>query len=403
MFEAHYFTDVLIFLFAAVLVAAISSRLKSSPILGYLVAGVIVGPWGMHLMRNVEGTKNVSELGLIFLFFAIGLGLPLHRLKTLRRYLFGLGGVQTGVTGIILGVIAYLFGLSPRAAFVVGASLSLSSTAVVLQLLSEANEVSAKHGRISVCILLFQDLAAILLLIVIEFMKPNSDQETSIYLVLVDFTKSIGGVLAVVLLGRFVIKPLYRLLGHSSTDQPDLFMAYTLLVILGVSMLSKRLGVSLEFSAFLTGIILADSEFRQKVEGVIRSFRGLLLGLFFVGIGMALNVKFMWEYLGTILMILLAVTPIKFGIVYVATRMFGSGHWPAFRTSMLIAPCGEFAFVLLVPAIAHKLVPHNVGQIMIMTAALSMMVTPFMAHIASRYAPSEEEDEDQSEDLKLKA
>lgn len=402
MFEAHYFTDVLIFLFAAVLVAAISARLKSSPVLGYLVAGILVGPWGMQLMRNVEGTKNVSELGLIFLFFAIGLGLPLHRLKTLRRYLFGLGGVQTVVTCVVLAVIAHFFGLSPRSSFVVGASLSLSSTAVVLQLLSEANEMSAKHGRISFSVLLFQDLAAILLLIIIEFMKPNSDVDTSIYLVMVDFTKSVGGVLAVVLLGRFVIKPLYRLLDRSS-DQPDLFIAYTLLVILGVSTLSKRLGVSLEFSAFLTGIILADSEFRQKVEGVIRSFRGLLLGLFFMGIGMAINIKVMWEYLGTIVIVLVAVIPIKFAIVYAATRMFKEDHWPALRTSVLLAPCGEFAFVLLVPAIAYKLVPQSVGQVMIMTAALSMMITPFMAQIASRYAPSEEEDEEPLEALKSKA
>lgn len=393
MFEAHYFTDVLIFLFAAVLVAAVSSRLKSSPVLGYLVAGILVGPWGMQLMRNIEGTKNVSELGLIFLFFAIGLGLPLHRLKTLRRYLFGLGGVQTVVTCVVLTVIAHFCGLSPRTAFVVGASLSLSSTAVVLQLLSEANELSAKHGRISFSVLLFQDLAAILLLIIVEFMKPDSDADTSIYLVMVDFTKSIGGVLAVVLLGRFVIKPLYRLLDRSS-DQPDLFIAYTLLVILGVSTLSKRLGVSLEFAAFLTGIILADSEFRQKVEGVIRSFRGLLLGLFFMGIGMAINIKVMWEYLGTIALVLVAVIPIKFAIVYVATRMFNEGNWPALRTSVLLAPCGEFAFVLLVPAISHKLVPQSVGQVMIMTAALSMMITPFMAQIVSRYAPSEEEDDE---------
>lgn len=402
MFEAHYFTDVLIFLFAAVLVAAVSSRLKSSPVLGYLVAGILVGPWGLQLMRNVEGTKNVSELGLIFLFFAIGLGLPLHRLKTLRRYLFGLGGVQTAVTCVVLAVIAHLFGLSPRSAFVVGASLSLSSTAVVLQLLSEAGELSAKHGRISFSVLLFQDLAAILLLIIIEFMKPNSDVDTSIYLVMIDFVKSVGGVLAVVLLGRYVIKPLYRLLDRSS-DQPDLFIAYTLLVILGVSTLSKRLGVSLEFAAFLTGIILADSEFRQKVEGVIRSFRGLLLGLFFMGIGMAINIKVMWEYLGTIVMVLLAVIPIKFAIVYAATRIFQEDHWPALRTSVLLAPCGEFAFVLLVPAIAHKLVPPAAGQIMIMTAALSMMITPFMAQIASRYAPSEEDDEEPTEVIKSKS
>lgn len=394
MFETQYFGDVLWFLFAAVLVSAISARLKSSPVLGYLMAGVIMGPWALNLIQNVENSRSISELGLVFLFFAIGLGMSIERLMILRRYLFGLGTLQVILTGSALIGVLYLLNLSWITSTIIASSLALSSTAIVLQLLSEANEMSSRHGRVTFSVLLLQDLAAILLLVLVDFIKPNPGDIGTITLtsVALNILKSAGGVVLMVILGRFVIRPIFRFLGDS--DQADLFMAFTLLVILGTSALSVKLGVSIEFAAFTIGLVLSDSEFRNRVENVIRSFRGLLLGLFFMGIGMSISITILWTYLGSIVGLMLIFIPIKFVIMYVSSRSFGLSHWVAMRVSTYIAPGGEFAFVILGPAIMHDLISAEAGNIAVLAAAISMMFTPLFDRLIRWSMPSEEEQDD---------
>lgn len=394
MHEAGFFSDVLWFLLAAVLVSAISGRLKSSPVLGYLVAGVVMGPWVLNLIQHVERSKNVSELGLVFLFFAIGLGMPLERLMILRRFLFGLGSLQVALTGIALSVFLSLLNLSTMTAMIVASSLALSSTAIVLQLLSESNEMSSRHGRVTFSILLMQDLAAILLLVWVDFLKPNmgAEEATTLMSVVINVLQSVGGVLLVALLGRFVIRPVFRLLDDS--DQADLFMAFTLLVILGTSAFASKIGISIELAAFTTGILLSDSEFRNRVENVIRSFRGLLLGLFFIGIGMSINIRLLWELLVPIVVLVIVFIPIKFVIMYISSRSFGLSHWVATRVSTYIAPGGEFAFVILMPAITYGLIPEETGNIAILAAAISMMCTPLLDRFVRWLMPVEEEQDD---------
>ncbi len=392
MFETGYFSDVLWFLFAAVLVSAISARLKSSPVLGYLFAGVAMGPWALRLIENVENSRSISELGLVFLFFAIGLGMSIERLLILRRYLFGLGTLQVAVTCAVLVGGFKLFGFSMLTSIIVASSLALSSTAIVLQLLSESNEMSVKHGRVTFSVLLLQDLAAILMLVLVEFLKPKTDSDaetiTLMYIAL-NILKSAGGVVLMVVLGRFVIRPIFRFLGD--TYQPDLFMAFTLLVILGTSALALKVGVSIEFAAFTIGLLLSDSEFRNKVENVIRSFRGLFLGLFFMGIGMSINITMLGTYFGSIIGLTFVFIPIKFLIMYLSSRSFGLSHWVSIRVSTYIAPGGEFAFVILGPAIAHHLISPEIGNIAVLAAAISMMFTPLLDRLVRWLMPVEEE------------
>ncbi len=394
MYEAQYFADVLWFLFAAVLVSAISARLKSSPVLGYLVAGVAMGPWALNLIQNVEKSRSISELGLVFLFFAIGLGMSIERLLILRRYLFGLGTLQVFLTTLGLMGVLHLFDLSLMTSAIIASSLALSSTAIVLQLLSEANEMSSRHGRVTFSILLLQDLAAILLLILVDFLRPNPDgvEDVTLMYVVMNVLKSAGGLVFMVVLGRFVVRPIFRFLGDS--DQADLFMAFTLLVVLGTGALAQKLGVSIEFAAFTIGLLLSDSEFRNKVESVIRSFRGLLLGLFFMGIGMSISISMLWTYLGSIIGLTLIFIPIKFIIMYISGRSFGLSHWVAVRVSTYIAPGGEFAFVILGPAIAYELISHENGNIVVLAAAISMMFTPLLDRLVRWLMPAEDEQDE---------
>lgn len=394
MFETQYFFDILWFLFAAVLVSAISARLKSSPVLGYLMAGVAMGPWALNLIEHVEKSRNIAELGLVFLFFAIGLSMSIERLMILRRYLFGLGTLQVVITGAALVGILRLFDLPLMTAMVIASSLALSSTAIVLQLLSESNEMSTRHGRVTFSILLLQDLAAILLLVWVDFLKPTPGQKEAITMVSVaiNVLQSAGGLILMVILGRFVVRPIFRFLGDSY--QADLFMAFTLLVILGTSALAQKVGVSIEFAAFTVGLLLSDSEFRNKVENVIRSFRGLLLGLFFMGIGMSISISMLWTFLGSILKLMAIFIPLKFIITYVLNRSFGLSHWVAVRVSTYIAPGGEFAFVILGPAIMYNLISEQVGNIAVLAAALSMMVTPLLDRLIRWLMPTEEEQDD---------
>lgn len=395
MLETGYFADILWFLFAAVLVSAISGRIKSSPVLGYLIAGVIIGPWGLDLIMNVDSSKSVSELGLIFLFFAIGLGMSFERLIILRKYLFGLGSIQVAVTGVVLGGLLSLLKFQSIEAIVIASSLTLSSTAIVLQLLSESNEVSSRHGRVTFSILLLQDLAAILLLVWVDYLKPNSAGEAQTFTFLsvaISLLKSMGGLALVVVLGRFVIRPIFRFLGDS--EQSDLFMAFTLLVILGTSALSERIGVSTEFAAFTVGLLMSDSEFRNTVENVIRSFRGLLLGLFFMGIGMSISIDVLWAELGSILLMLAIFIPIKFVIMYISSRSFGLSHWVSMRISTYIAPGGEFAFVILGKAVLAHIIDPKLADIVVLASALSMMITPLLDKIVKWLMPAEDEQDD---------
>jgi monovalent cation:proton antiporter-2 (CPA2) family protein len=389
VFESHYFADILWFLLAAVIVSALSARLRSSPVLGYLTAGVFLGPWGFSLIQNVENSRSVSELGLIFLFFAIGLGMSIERLLILRRYFFGMGGLQCFLSTLVLSGLLYVGGIPLTAAVIIGSGISLSSTAIVLQLLSESGEISSKHGRVTFSVLLFQDLVAILLLVCVDYMSPDRATALSSFSLVFDMLKSVFGVILVIVLGRFVVRPLFKFLGDH--EQTDLFMAFTFLVILGTSFFANKFGVSTEFAAFVTGILLSDSEFRHSVESKIRSFRGLLLGLFFMGIGMNINTNLLMQNFGSIIGLVLLFVPIKFLISYLLGRSFGFSAWVSSKISLLIAPAGEFAFVVLGPAMLHGLISEQYGNIAMLVAGLSMMMTPLLDRIMHHFFPSEVE------------
>ncbi len=375
--------DAVYFLLTAIVVISVSNSLRLSTVIGYLVAGILLGPHGFQIITHVDGSRSLAEFGLVFLFFAIGLELPVARLLKLAKFLFGLGFIQVAATGAgLYGVFLWL-GLTVKTSLVLACGLSLSSTAVVLQVLSDGNEVFSKHGRISFSVLLFQDLVAVLMLVGVSAL--GSQEAFSQEQLLSDSFKAFLGLFVMVVLGRYLIPLLYKLVGEKS--QPDLFMAFTLFVILGVSMLAEKSKISMELGAFITGFLLAETDFRHKVEVEIRSFRGILLGLFFTGIGMKLDINIIKQNFHYIAAFLAIYIPAKFVLIYILTRLFRISHAPSMRISALLAPAGEFAFVILGPAMVTGILNPFWGQLSMAVAALSMLFTPFMYKLAKRWHP----------------
>jgi monovalent cation:H+ antiporter-2, CPA2 family len=372
-----------IFLVAAVIVVSISVKFKSSPIFGYLIAGIILGPYGLSLVKNPEQSKVLSELGLIFLFFTIGIGLPIERLRALRKYMFGLGSLQVLACTSVLSLLAYLtFDLYADGAFIIGAAMSLSSTAVVLQLLSEGNQLSARHGRISFSILLFQDIAVIIITVLLPFLQgyENSLISTLFSSVL----QTVLGLIGVMVLGRIVIRPLFKMIG--SFENSELFTAFTMAIILGTSLCTAKVGASTEIGAFIVGILLAETEYRHKIEQDTKPFKGLLLGVFFLSIGLSIDMKTVVNSYSSICVIVSIIVLIKYLIVYYLCNMFSSVNFNSVRVGSLIASSGELSFIILQPAIDLNIIPLEIGNKFMAASALSMALTSLFKSIGDKIA-----------------
>lgn len=382
MTHSEYLTDVLIFFMAAVIVVPLFHRLRSSPILGYLAAGTVIGPHGFALIGDTTAAHTIAEFGVVFLLFMIGLELSFGRLRALGGKVFGLGSLQVVVTGVIIGAIVLRFDVGLNAAVIIGAGLALSSTAFVLQLLVERGERATRFGLTTFSILLLQDLAVVPLLVFVTLLgTADSSFFGAFGLALLKGGEALA---LVILFGRYLLKPLYRMI--ASMRSPELFVSTTLLMILGMGWLMELAGLSMELGALLAGLLLAETEYRHQIEADIKPFRGILLGLFFITIGMSIDLGLIVDNLGLITLIVVSLMLSKTLITTVLCKIVGIPLSSSVRTGFALSQGGEFGFVLFGAAFAMGLIPANVMQLLLAVIAITMVATPLMFSIGNRIA-----------------
>ncbi|GKS69895.1 Kef-type potassium/proton antiporter, CPA2 family [Nitrosomonas sp. PY1] len=365
---------VLILLVTAVMAVVIFRLLKLPPMLGYLLVGVIIGPHALGWISEDEETRHLAEFGVVFLMFTIGLEFSLPKLVTMKRLVFGFGTAQVLCTVALVMGAAWLIGLDWYVGFVLGGALAMSSTAIVIKLLAERLELNSEHGTQIIGVLLFQDLMVIPLLVIVPALGSGFDSETSD--LLIAFVK-IAVVLAIIL---FLGQKLMRSWLHVVAQQrsPELFVLNVLLITLGLAWVTQMAGLSMALGAFLAGMLISETEYRYQVEEDVRPFRDVLLGLFFVTIGMLLDVQVLIENFFWVFVILLTLIVLKTALIIGLSRLFGADLSVAIRTGMNLAQAGEFGFVLLAQASALQLISSTVLQPVLAAMVLSLFIAPFL-------------------------
>lgn len=370
--------QIAIFLIAAIVAVPLSRKLGLGAVLGYLGAGMLIGPWGLKLIDNVETMLHVSEFGVVLLLFIIGLELQPSRLWILRKQVFGLGAAQVAATGLVLGLIALALGWTWQAALVTGIGLAMSSTAFVLQTLAEKKQLTTRHGRESFAILLFQDLAVIPLLAALPFLahslgKAGAASHGGGWL---DAFKALAIIAALVVSSRFLIRPLFRAV--ASFGGREIFTATALFIVIGVTLLMEVAGLTASLGAFLAGMLLADSEYRHELEADIEPFKGLLMGLFFIAVGMSANLGLLARQPLQVAAILLGMLAIKFAVLVLVSRIAGTQASSARKLGIALAQGGEFAFVLFGSAAGVGILPQPVAQLLVVAVTVSMLAAPLL-------------------------
>ncbi len=380
MHHSEYLTDVLIFLAASVIIVPIFRRFKASPILGYLAAGMVIGPYGFGLIGETEAAHTLAEFGVVFLLFMIGLEFSVARLKALRSTVLGLGSLQVAITGLVIFATAYAIGLTVPAAVVIGGGLALSSTAFVLQLLTERDERRTRFGLTAFSVLLLQDIAVVPLLILVAVLG-NAEASASQILLLIVIKGGLS-VICVLLFGRYLLQPLFKVIAAQRSS--ELFFAATLLVVLGTGWVVSLAGLSMEMGALLAGLILAETQYKHQVEADIRPFKGILLGLFFMTIGMSVNISFIfenWMLIGGLALGLLAAKTL---ITTALCRLVGIPTGISIKTGFALSQGGEFGFVLFGAALAIGVLGESTGQTLLAVIALTMAATPLMFYFGDQ-------------------
>jgi glutathione-regulated potassium-efflux system protein KefB len=370
-----------VFLLAVVLLVPLAQRLKMGAVPGYLLAGILIGPSVLGLLGNPDNVARLSEMGVVMLLFVIGLELSPRRLWTMRRALFGVGSLQVGLTAVVLSLLAYfLFGQSKAAAIVLGLGLALSSTAFGLQVLAERKDLGKPHGRLAIALLLFQDIAAIPLIAVVPLLggDVSTADEGSWPLLAVA-----GGIGVVIVFGRYLLTPVFKWTVGSGL--PELSTATALLVVLGTAWLMEHVGVSMALGAFLAGVLMADSPFRHELETQIEPIKGLLLGLFFVGVGMSADLQLLFGMPLIVLGLTLLLVVVKLPLLLVLGRTVGGlDHAQALCLAVVLASGGEFAFVVFKLALGHQVLTQQVHDLLVLAITLSMAVVPLVMMALAR-------------------
>ena len=368
-------SETAVFLAAAVVAVIISRRLKLGAVLGYLVAGIAIGPFGFALIGEVESVMHFAELGIVLLLFVIGLELQPSRLWVLRKSVFGLGSAQVLVSTVALGAAELAFGLEWRVALVIGLALSMSSTAFVLQVLAERRELTARHGRLSFSILLFQDLAVIPLLALIPLLGAGEGIPAGLQ-AWIAAGKAVVVIAAVIAAGRYLLRPVFQAIAASGIQ--EIFTAAALLTVIGTSLLMSSVGLSMSLGAFLAGVVLADSEFRHELEANIEPFKGLLLGLFFISVGMSVDLGILVAKPASVLGIAAGLMLIKAAVLLSIGLIAGYGMHSARNLAVALSQGGEFAFVLFALAVGSGVMAQSLVDMLVIAVSLSMATTPLL-------------------------
>ena len=356
---------------AAALAAPLGKQLKVGSVLGYLAAGIVIGPHALGIFTESENILNIAEIGVVMLLFLIGLELRPQRLWAMRMAVFGLGGAQVAVTAIVLGLILVNF-TDARSALFGGLALSLSSTAFVLQMLKERGELDTRHGRLAFAILLFQDIAAIPMIALVGLLSPEGTAAMSPW-------SAAGGLLAIaaiVLTGRFLLARLYRFV--AATGLQEAMTATALLTVIVIVILMNAAGLSAALGAFIAGLVLADSEYRHEIEANIAPFEGLLLGFFFVAVGMSLDLTLLARYPFAIALAVLGLVIVKVAVLWPLGRTMRLNLAGSRRLALALSQGGEFAFVLTAAAVAERAVSLTTANLIDVVVTLSMATTPFL-------------------------
>lgn len=391
--EIANYSDALVVLGTAAVIIPLVRKSGISPVLGYLLAGAVLGPLGLgSFIKQVPvlywftvvdeaHVAGIAELGIVFLLFMIGLELSFQRLKTMRRLVLGLGGLQVVLTSVVVAVIAALTGLPSNTAIVIGMSVSLSSTAIVLELLSNQGRLSSTVGRASFAVLLAQDIAVVPILMFIAIAGGETDGP--VWLSLVRALLQAGAAIAVIiLLGRIAAKPLFRLVG--STRSTEIFIAAVLFVIVGSGVIAHAAGLSMALGAFVAGILLAETEYGKAIEATVEPFKGLLLGIFFFTVGMAIDFR---QVLREPILLIACVAGLVFVKAVVLTalgRLFRLNWQCAIETGLLLGPGGEFAFVGLGMAAGLHLIDAKLSGFILAAIAITMALTPLLSSAGRR-------------------
>lgn len=362
-----------VILIAAVIALPLFKRLGLGTILGYLIAGLVIGPSVLGLVHDVDQLRHLSELGVVLLLFIIGLELQPSRLWALRKPVFGLGGFQVLTTALVIGGICLALDLSPLAALIASFGLAMSSTALALQTLAEKGQLTTQHGRTSFAILLFQDVAVIPAIALLPLLTSHGAAGTSTQ---ADLLTAVAVIIAIIVTGHFLLRPFFKFV--ATADSHDLFTAAALLVVVGTALLMHMAGLSMALGSFIAGMLLANSEYRHELEATIQPFKGLLLGLFFIAVGMSVNVQLIVDEPVTVVGLALGLVTIK------AALLFGLGRWHGLSTAsarslaITISQGGEFAFVLYELAANAGLLSRTTSTLLTAVVMVSMAITPVL-------------------------
>ncbi len=377
--ELNFLTFGLVLLSAAVLSVPIARRLGLSAIVAYLIAGIVIGPHGLAAFGTPESIIPVSELGVVMLLFLIGLELELGRLVALRRAIFGLGAAQLALTALAIGTLAYFVGLVDwRGAVVAGVALAMSATAIALEILEERGQLQQDYGQRAFAILLFQDMAVVPLLAALPLLaQAGGSTHTNIGDGLRAVALIVGAILLIVVAGRYLLNPFFRLLAQ--TGSREVMTAAALLVVLGAALIMQKAGMSMALGAFLAGVLLAESNYRHELEADIEPFRGLLLALFFMGIGMSIDLAIVRANVWLILVAAVVITALKAAIVWLLFRATCVREADALRAGSVLTAAGEFAFVLIPLGGSLDVLDPRQGSILTAVAAITMLLGPLVA------------------------
>jgi len=388
------FNEAILLLGGAVIAAPLFKRLGLGTVLGYLAAGVVIGPIG-RLIADGEEILSVAELGVVFLLFIIGLELKPSRLWQMRKDIFGLGSAQVVLTGALLSALAYYLGLLTwQGSIVAGFGLALSSTAFAIQILEDRADMNTAYGQRAFSILLFQDLAIVPLLALTAFLAPGAERATSFSWQGVGI--SVGSVVGLLLAGKYLLTPLFQIIGR--TGAREAMIAAALFVVLGAATVMEIAGFSMAMGAFLAGLMLAESSYRHELEADIEPFRGILLGLFFMAVGLSLQLEVVAENWLTILIAVPVVMAIKSGIIYLLCRVAGSSKRDSLQQAFLLGQGGEFGFVLFTTAAAAGVFAGPTASLLVAIVTLTMALTPVVS-ILPKYMIREEAEEELDEDF----
>jgi monovalent cation:H+ antiporter-2, CPA2 family len=379
------FANLLIILASSLVVIALFRRLKLPPVLGYLCVGLFIGPTALNWVNNSPDLPDLAELGVVFLLFSLGLEFSLPKMLKLRRVVFGLGSLQVICTAVVLGGLLLAFGMSASSAFLLGAGLALSSTAIVSKELTSLGEIFSPHGQNAIGVLLFQDVVAVLLLTLVPVFAGSSDQAWY-WALPITLGKTIILFVGLLITSRFVLPRLFHEVAASRSA--ELFVLLALVIVLVTAWLTHLLGLSPALGAFLAGMLLGESHYRHQIEADIRPFRDILLGLFFVSIGMLIDLQLFLHHGFLIVGLTLALMLIKGAVVATLVKLRGSDGETAWRSGLALAQGGEFCFALMAQMQLNALIPSQYAPYLLAATFCSMLLTPLLLRAAPRIAAS---------------